>query len=89
MRRKTQAPPRHDATAQKHHIMKPAFHDMEKPPADALPSIQHIASPAIPSLELFTRNVRKLLPSDGFLVMLEMTETMYWVNTIYNLLEVW
>ncbi|KAI9879282.1 MAG: hypothetical protein M1830_009012 [Pleopsidium flavum] len=76
-------------------FMKFRVHDIEKPPADEeLFHSQHIviASNAIHathSLTESTKNIRKMLRPDGFLMMLEMTETLYWVDIIFGVLEGW
>ncbi|EED22651.1 polyketide synthase, putative [Talaromyces stipitatus ATCC 10500] len=74
--------------------MKFRVHDIEKQPADDLLGTQHIilasnAVHATHSLTVSTRNIRKALRPDGFLMMLEMTETVYWVDVIFGLLEGW
>jgi SAM-dependent methyltransferase len=68
--------------------------DTEKPPADDLLGTQHIiiasnAVHATHSLTESTKNIRKALRPDGFLMMLEMTETLYWIDMIFGLLEGW
>ncbi|KAI1074642.1 putative polyketide synthase [Whalleya microplaca] len=68
--------------------------DIEKPPDRDIEGTQHlvIASNAIHathSLCASTGNVRKVLRSDGFLLMLEMTRTPYWVDLIFGLFEGW
>lgn len=75
-------------------FMKFRAHDIEKPPADDLLSTQHIiiasnAVHATHSLSVSTKNIRKALRPDGFLMMLEMTETLYWIDMIFGLLEGW
>ncbi|KAJ6442762.1 Polyketide synthase [Purpureocillium lavendulum] len=75
-------------------FMKFRAHDIEKPPAEDLIGTQHliIASNAIHatrSLRESTRNVRKALRNDGFLLMLEMTRTPFWVDLIFGLFEGW
>ncbi|KAF2134747.1 putative polyketide synthase [Dothidotthia symphoricarpi CBS 119687] len=69
-------------------------HDIEKAPEDDLVGTQHfvLASNAIHathSLCESTRNVRKFLRPDGFLLMGEMTRTPYWVDIIFGLFEGW
>lgn len=69
-------------------------HDIEKPPANDLAGTQHIiiasnAVHATHSLTESTNNIRKFLRADGFLMMLEMTETVYWIDMIFGLLEGW
>lgn len=74
--------------------MKFRAHDIEKAPEPDLQGTQHfvIASNAIhatKSLGVSTRNVRRALRPDGFLVMMEMTRTPYWVDLIFGLFEGW
>ncbi|KAL4971355.1 hypothetical protein BDW66DRAFT_155741 [Aspergillus desertorum] len=74
--------------------MKFRAHDIEKAPAKELEGTQHfvIASNAVHatrSLCASTRNVRRALRPDGFLVMMEMTRTPYWVDLIFGLFEGW
>ncbi|KAL8692796.1 MAG: hypothetical protein Q9218_002237, partial [Villophora microphyllina] len=76
-------------------FIKFLVHDIEKPPADsALFNSQHIvlasnAVHATHSLTESTKNIHKFLRPDGFLMMLEMTETLYWVDMIFGVLEGW
>ena len=75
-------------------FMKFRVHDIEKPPTNDLVETQHvvIASNAVHathSLGESTKNIRKFLRPDGFLMMLEMTDTLYWVDMIFGLLEGW
>ncbi len=75
-------------------FMKLRAHDIEKPPADDLLGTQHIiiasnAVHATHSLIESTKNIRKALRPDGFLMMLEMTKTLYWIDMIFGLLEGW
>ena len=74
--------------------MKFCSHDIEKAPAADLIGTQHIvvasnAVHATHSLPESVKNIRKALRPDGFLVMLEMTETLRWVDIIFGLLEGW
>ncbi|RYP36916.1 hypothetical protein DL767_003164 [Monosporascus sp. MG133] len=74
-------------------FMKFRVHDIEKPPAADLP-LQHIviASNAIHathSIRQSVSNIRKALRPDGFLLMLEMTEPLCWVDMIFGLFEGW
>lgn len=70
--------------------------DMEKPPPtveDGVPQ-QHfvIASNAVhatKSIGATTANLRKVLRADGFLLMMEMTRTPFWVDLIFGLFEGW
>ncbi|KAI1770196.1 putative polyketide synthase [Hypoxylon cercidicola] len=76
-------------------FMKFAVHDIENPPSDAnLIGSQHIviasnAVHATHSLTVSTENMRKFLRPDGFVLMLEMTNTLYWVDLIFGILEGW
>lgn len=75
-------------------FMKFRTHDIEKAPADDLLNTQHIviasnAVHATHSLTGSTMNIRKALRPDGFLMMLEMTGTLYWVDMIFGLFEGW
>ncbi|KAI1134063.1 hypothetical protein F5Y05DRAFT_417605 [Hypoxylon sp. FL0543] len=74
-------------------FMRFAVHDIEKPPADELKG-QHIviASNAIHAthnLVVSGTNVRSALRPDGFLMMLEMTEVVPFIDLIFGLLEGW
>ncbi|KAF6825536.1 Iterative polyketide synthase CazM 11 [Colletotrichum musicola] len=69
-------------------------YDIEKTPADDLIGTQHIviASNAIHatvSLERSLEQTRKFLRPDGFAMILEMTETLSWVDVIFGLFEGW
>ncbi|XXH01490.1 hypothetical protein Hte_007850 [Hypoxylon texense] len=76
-------------------FMKFAVHDIENPPSDSsLIGSQHIilasnAVHATHSLTVSTGNMRKFLRPDGFAMMLEMTNTLYWVDIIFGILEGW
>jgi acyl transferase domain-containing protein/acyl carrier protein/nucleoside-diphosphate-sugar epimerase/SAM-dependent methyltransferase len=75
-------------------FMKFRTHDIEKAPADDLLNSQHIiiasnAVHATHSLTASAANIRKALREDGFLMMLEMTGTLYWVDMIFGLFEGW
>ncbi|KAI0138702.1 hypothetical protein F4776DRAFT_670564 [Hypoxylon sp. NC0597] len=75
-------------------FMKFRTHDIEKAPADDLIGTQHIvvasnAVHATHSLRVSGSNIRKALRPDGFLMMLEMTGTLYWVDMIFGLFEGW
>lgn len=75
-------------------FMKFRTHDIEKAPADDLLGTQHIiiasnAVHATHSLSESTKNIRKALRPDGFLMMLEMTETLHWIDMIFGALEGW
>ncbi|KAL9594219.1 MAG: hypothetical protein Q9219_007152 [cf. Caloplaca sp. 3 TL-2023] len=74
-------------------FMKFAVHDIEAVPGEDLYG-QHIviASNAVHATHSLTRsasNIRKALRSDGCLVMVEMTETVPYVDIIFGLLEGW
>lgn len=74
--------------------MKFRVHDIEKAPEHDLQGTQHfvIASNAVHatrSLRESTRNIHQVLRPDGFLLMLEMTWTPYWVDLIFGLFEGW
>nr|A5PHD6.2 RecName: Full=3-methylorcinaldehyde synthase; Short=MOS; AltName: Full=Non-reducing polyketide synthase 1; AltName: Full=Xenovulene A biosynthesis cluster protein aspks1 [Sarocladium sp. 'schorii']AFD18255.1 PKS1 [Sarocladium strictum]AWM95789.1 non-reduciing polyketide synthase methylorcinaldehyde synthase [Sarocladium sp. 'schorii']CAN87161.2 methylorcinaldehyde synthase [Sarocladium strictum] len=70
--------------------------DMEKTPPsveDGLP-LQHFivsanAVHATKSISATTGNLRKALRTDGFLLMMEMTRTPFWVDLIFGLFEGW
>ncbi|UPX17606.1 uncharacterized protein EKO05_0007950 [Ascochyta rabiei] len=75
-------------------FMKFRVHDIEKEPAKDLLHSQHvvIASNAVHatrSLPLSTTNIRKMLRPDGLLLLLEMTEPMYWCDIIFGVFEGW
>ncbi|RYP78383.1 hypothetical protein DL771_000568 [Monosporascus sp. 5C6A] len=75
-------------------FMRFRTHDIEKAPDSDLVGTQHviIASNAVHathSLCESTGNMRKLLRPDGFLLMLEMTRNMYWVDMVFGLFEGW
>ncbi|KAJ6013598.1 polyketide synthase [Penicillium herquei] len=74
-------------------FMKFAVHDIEQPPAPELRD-QHIviASNAIHATHSITKsakNIRSALCPDGFLMMLEMTEVIPFIEIIFGLLEGW
>lgn len=67
--------------------------DIEKEPKDLLHS-QHIVVAtncvhATHNLTNSTRNIHQLLRPDGFLMMLEMTQTLPWIDLVFGLLEGW
>ncbi|KAM0449560.1 hypothetical protein ACHAO4_007582 [Trichoderma viride] len=75
-------------------FMKYAVHDIEKAPQKDLVATQHIvvASNAIHATTNMVKsleNTRQFLRPDGFLMMLEMTETFSWVDIIFGLFEGW
>lgn len=74
-------------------FMRFAVHDIEKPPAEDLRN-QHIviasnAVHATHNLVVSATNVRSALRPDGFLMMLEMTESAPFIDLIFGLLEGW
>lgn len=75
-------------------FMKFRVHDIEKAPAAELIGTQHvvIASNAIHATHNLSQsltNIRKALRPGGFLMMLEMTEPLWWVDMIFGLFEGW
>jgi acyl transferase domain-containing protein/nucleoside-diphosphate-sugar epimerase/acyl carrier protein/SAM-dependent methyltransferase len=76
-------------------FMRFAVHDIEKPPPESrFVQSQHIviasnAVHATHSLDISTANMRQFLRPDGFVMMLEMTATLYWVDVIFGILEGW
>ncbi|KAF3390904.1 Iterative polyketide synthase afoE [Talaromyces pinophilus] len=81
-------------TFKEYPFMKYKVHDIEKPPPADLVGTQHIiiasnAMHATHNLEISTANVRKALRPDGFLMMLEMTSPVFWVDLIFGLFEGW
>lgn len=78
----------------KYPFMSFRTHDIEKVSNNDLIGTQHIiiasnAVHATHSLTESTKNIRKFLRPDGFLMMLEMTKTVYWIDMIFGLLEGW
>lgn len=74
-------------------FMRFAVHDIEKAPAEELRG-QHLvlASNAIHathSLVASARNVHQALRADGFIMILEMTEALPFVDIVFGLLEGW
>ncbi|KAF2993117.1 t1pks [Neopestalotiopsis sp. 37M] len=63
------------------------------PPADILQSYHAVIATncihATKSLTRSTENIRHLLRPDGFLLMLEMTESLLWVDVVFGLLDGW
>lgn len=75
-------------------FMKFRIQDIEQPPAADMIGTQHIviahnAIHATRSLYRSVFNVRKALRPDGFLMILEMTQPVYWVDMIFGLFEGW
>jgi malonyl CoA-acyl carrier protein transacylase/thioester reductase-like protein/ubiquinone/menaquinone biosynthesis C-methylase UbiE/acyl carrier protein len=69
-------------------------HNMESDPDPKLLQSQHIVLAtncvhATHDLSLSLRNLRRVLRPDGFLIVLEMTEQVPWVDFIFGLLEGW
>ncbi|KAM7210478.1 polyketide synthase [Rhypophila decipiens] len=78
----------------KYPFMKFLAHDIEKPVPDELLGTQHvvIASNAVHATHDLVKsgiNIRNALRPDGFLMMLEMTEIVPFVDIIFGLLEGW
>ncbi|KAK3381180.1 polyketide synthase [Podospora didyma] len=78
----------------KYPFMKFLAHDMEKPVPAEFIGTQHIvvASNAVHATHDLVKtgtNIRNALRPDGFLMMLEMTEIVPFVDTIFGLLEGW
>jgi nucleoside-diphosphate-sugar epimerase/SAM-dependent methyltransferase len=74
-------------------FMRFAVHDIEKPPVDELQG-QHLvvssnAIHATHNLVTSLTNVRQALRPDGFLMILEMTESAPFIDIIFGLLEGW
>jgi nucleoside-diphosphate-sugar epimerase len=68
--------------------------DIEKPPTAEMLHSQHIIIAtncvhATHSLVSSTKNIHQVLRQDGFLMMLEMTEKLPWVDLIFGLVEGW
>jgi malonyl CoA-acyl carrier protein transacylase/nucleoside-diphosphate-sugar epimerase len=75
-------------------FMKYRIHDIEAPIPSDLVNSQHIiiasnAVHATHSLVKSTEQMRHGLRSDGLLMMVEMTGTLYWVDMIFGLFEGW
>jgi acyl transferase domain-containing protein/acyl carrier protein/SAM-dependent methyltransferase/NAD(P)-dependent dehydrogenase (short-subunit alcohol dehydrogenase family) len=79
----------------KHHsFMRFETLDVEKPPSPELMRKQHIVLAtncvhATHDLAESTKNIHQLLTPDGFLVLLEMTEIVPWVDLVWGLVEGW
>ncbi|KAF2686224.1 putative polyketide synthase [Lentithecium fluviatile CBS 122367] len=79
----------------KHHpFMRFETLDVEKPPSPELMHNQHIVLAtncvhATHDLTASMKNIHKLLTPDGFLVLLEMTEIVPWVDLVWGLVEGW
>jgi acyl transferase domain-containing protein/acyl carrier protein/nucleoside-diphosphate-sugar epimerase/SAM-dependent methyltransferase len=77
-----------------HSFMEFRTLDIEKPPAPDLVHSQHIILAtncvhATRSLLNSTKNIHEILRPDGLLLMLEMTETLPWVDLAFGLLDGW
>ncbi|KAL1855183.1 Type I Iterative PKS [Paecilomyces lecythidis] len=77
-----------------HKFVRFRTHDIEKPPVAELLRSQHIVIAnncihATRSLYDSTLNLREILRPDGFLMVLEMTDTLLWVDLVFGLLEGW
>lgn len=77
-----------------HHFMRFKTLDVEKTPTAELMHSQHIVLAtncvhATHDLAISTRNIRDLLASDGFLVLLEMTQIVPWVDLVWGLVDGW
>ncbi|KGO69364.1 Male sterility, NAD-binding [Penicillium expansum] len=78
----------------KYPFMKFKVVNIESPPDSQLVHSQHIVLAtncvhATRNLEVSTRNIHHILRPDGFLLLLEMTEQVPWVDFIFGLLEGW
>ncbi|KAL4783816.1 hypothetical protein BJX76DRAFT_357601 [Aspergillus varians] len=68
--------------------------DIEKEPVDALIGKFHAVIStncihATRNLEISSRNIHKMLRSDGFTALVEFTRNMYWFDLVFGLLEGW
>ncbi|QMW39273.1 hypothetical protein G4B11_002553 [Aspergillus flavus] len=68
--------------------------DIEEEPPTKLLETQHVVLAtncvhATHSLAVTTKNIHRILRPDGFLVMLEMTEAVPWVDSVFGLVEGW
>lgn len=78
----------------KHRWMRFEVVDIEKAPPSKLLGTQHVVLAtncvhATQSLANTTKNIHKVLQPDGFLIMLEMTEALPWVDSVFGLVEGW
>lgn len=78
----------------KYSFMKFKVVDIEKPPSPELLHSQHIVIAtncvhATHRLVNSTKNIHDILRPDGMLMMLEMTETLPWIDLIFGLVEGW
>lgn len=81
-------------TFKQYPFMKFKVLDIEKPPPDDLIGSQHMvlacnAVHATHNLVESNTNIRKILRQDGFLLLLEMTTPVYWVDLVFGLFEGW
>jgi acyl transferase domain-containing protein/SAM-dependent methyltransferase/acyl carrier protein len=75
-------------------FMQFQVHDIEAEPSDEMAGSQHIvlatnAVHATRSLRRSTASIRRFLRPDGFLLLLEMTQLVPWVDMVYGLVEGW
>jgi nucleoside-diphosphate-sugar epimerase/SAM-dependent methyltransferase/acyl carrier protein len=76
-------------------FMKFLVHDIEKPPSQPeLIGSQHIviasnAVHATHSLRVSSQNIRKFLRQDGFLLLVEMMDTLHCIDLVWGTLEDW
>ncbi|KAH8901535.1 putative polyketide synthase [Thozetella sp. PMI_491] len=75
-------------------FMKFMVHDIENPPIGDLVNSQHIviasnAVHATHSLGVSAANMRSFLRPDGFLMLVEMTKSLHWVDMVFGILEGW
>ncbi|KAL4735888.1 hypothetical protein BDV11DRAFT_173426 [Aspergillus similis] len=68
--------------------------DCEKTPSSQLLESQHVILAtncvhATHSLAVTTKNIHRMIRPDGFLIMLEMTEAVPWVDSVFGLVEGW
>lgn len=78
----------------KYPFMKFKVVDIESQPDPQLVHSQHIVLAtncvhATRNLEISTKNIHRILRPDGFLLLLEMTKQVPWVDFIFGLLEGW
>ena len=77
-----------------HSFVKYQAYDIEKPPSENLLRSQHLIIAtncvhATHNLVRSTTNIRQLLRPDGFLLMLEMTTLIPWIDLVFGTLEGW
>lgn len=81
-------------TFKQYPFMRYRVHNIENPPTGDLVGSQHIviASNAVHATHNLVQsltNIHKALRPDGFLIMLEMTQPVWWVDMIFGLFEGW